>query len=217
MMYKAGSKFICYRISEDIAYKKVPKVQDVYILMEDVDRETRAWVPMRDASEEVYPFKLKDFRLVSEEKAPIEPLGEPQAIQILARLVREKGTTYFEFKIGTMIQELYKSMSEEEVESEKWPGHKFYYIPSLTKDNQYKSLVRQYGLYDDFGKPIFETGLLNIAWLRTVGGQGKIKINDMISLAQITELMKNTTSFIKVYFENYYRDAVIGADIKITL
>jgi hypothetical protein len=220
-MYAAGTKFVCYRVSPDIDYTTPPKVGEIYTLLQGpIEETTRAWLEMQDTKGNRNAFKLKDLRLASSVQAGVSDevfISECKPTQIKCRLKREKGNTYLLFKVGEKIEEMYKGLASEKQDSSNWPGMKFYRVPNLLENRQYQDLLRQYGLYDDYGQVIFASGRLNIAWIRSVGGTGKIKINDLVSLAQLSDLMKGATSFIKTYFEEYYRDCCISGEINIVL
>jgi hypothetical protein len=77
--------------------------------------------------------------------------------------------------------------------------------------------LANYNLSDDFGSPIFQNRILNIAFLRTVAGEGSIKIKDSVSIAEMSNLIRNITAFLKEYFNHYFRDALIKGTVNIEL
>lgn len=136
---------------------------------------------------------------------------------------RIKGKTFFNFEIAPEITEVFKNGSSQEKESGNWPGNKFYYVPEITSNENYKTLAKRKGLYDDYGQPLIQGTsqrgdlYFNIAWIRTVGGKGKIEIKEMITIGDLSEMLNRCTSFLKEYFENYFRDAKITAGITVEL
>mgnify|MGYP001607899954 FL=1 len=140
-----------------------------------------------------------------------ETIKEKKKIEI--ELIRKDGKTIFKFKVDPKITNLY---SEGEVrESQSWPNLKFYYLPSLTQNREYLSKLHGYNLFDDYGMPIINERKLNIAWIRTLTGQGEIIIKDAVSFAELSSLVRNATTFIKEYFEEYFKDFKIKGIISV--
>ncbi len=128
-------------------------------------------------------------------------------------LERINGETVFTFKVDPRITAVYERQHAEIKVSEKWPGLQFYYSPGVVESPRYQAMAREYGLFDNYGQPIYKIdegsrskGLLNIAWLRTVGGEGKILVGDNVTIAEASLLMKQAAQFIKEYFQEHMRD-----------
>ena len=132
-------------------------------------------------------------------------------IQIEIR--RQDGKTFFKFTIDPNIVKMYEGKSSETRESVNWPGLKFYWMPDLTTNQSYRDALSRHNLIDDYGAPIFSRGYFNIAWLRTVGGTGEIKIEDEIMFSELSRHIKQALSFMKEYFEEYYREFTIKGNL----
>lgn len=137
--------------------------------------------------------------------------------KIILTIERERGNTYFAFKIDKELEKVYKDNCQEVRESSSWPGLKFYYLPEIIASPSYKNLLDNYGLFDDYGQKLISGRKLNIAWLRTVDGEGRIKVSEPMAIAELAELVKRTTTFIKEYFENYFRDCKIDGEVTIDI
>lgn len=133
--------------------------------------------------------------------------------QIELEITRKEGVTKFKFKVDPKIEELYKSRSTEVKESKAWPGHKFYAVPTLLSDNNYKTELRNHRLFDDYGSGFYVDGLLNIAWVRTEGGQGEIIIKENVPFAELSTLAKQTIQFLRTHFEDYFREFTIKGSV----
>ncbi len=137
--------------------------------------------------------------------------------KINIKISKINGKTFLVYEVPPEIEKRYNTDSVEIKTSESWPGVKFYYNPEITQSNNYLSLLGKYRLFDDFGCSFYRNGYLNIAWLRTVGGQGKIEIKQNISFAELSILLRNTLSFIKEYFEEYLRDYEVKGSLTIEI
>ena len=133
--------------------------------------------------------------------------------QIDLEITRKDGVTRFKFKIDPKIEELYKSRSSEVKESKAWTGCKFYAIPELLSDKNYKDELRNHRLFDDYGSGFYVDGLLNIAWIRTVGGEGEIIIKENVPFAELSTLAKQTIQFLRSHFEDYFREFTIKGSV----
>lgn len=140
---------------------------------------------------------------------------EKQKINI--KISRINGKSYLSYEISPEIEKLYNNGSVETKISESWEGLKFYYNPDITQNSNYLDLLGKYRLFDDFGCSFYRNRYLNIAWLRTVGGKGKIELKNDVSFAELTILIKNTLSFIKEYFEEYLKDFEIKGSLTIEI
>jgi hypothetical protein len=129
-------------------------------------------------------------------------------------VTRKGGKSLFHFKVDKKIVALYESQKHEVVTSEKWKGLKFYSPKELIASEKYKTLLSQYDLFDDFGADFYKSGKINMAWVRTVDGEGEIEINDYHSFAELSYLVTNISKFIKAYFEEYMRDYKITGKLE---
>lgn len=148
----------------------------------------------------------------------------PAKRKIELELVRHDGETFFSFNIDPKITELYKKQSVEIKTSSNWPDLKFYSIPSLTNSQDYKRLLNNYNLFDNYGEDIVAENtsersckLFNIAWLRTVDGHGKVLVSDTLTIAELSRMMKSASEFLKCHFAEYFQDATIKGIVSIEL
>src|SRR5258708_14970211 len=137
--------------------------------------------------------------------------------KIEMEVTRKDGKTIFKFKVPSAVTAIYKSLSVEEKESANWKGLKFYSIPSMTDDSLYRNHLSRYNLIDDFGTKLYAHGCLNIAWLRTVAGEGQIVVPDSISFADFSIMIKNCTTFVKQHFEQHYTNFKITGSISLEI
>lgn len=143
-----------------------------------------------------------------------QPIITPKP-KVEVKCYRRDGETFFWFKVDEKISAMYKKQALEERESDSWPGLKFYFIPSLTDNQEYKHKLQGFNLFDNFGSSIYRNRQFNIAWLRIVGGQGEVKIDEMVSFSEANQLIKNAMSFIKEYFEDYFREFEISGTVNV--
>lgn len=132
---------------------------------------------------------------------------------VIIEVSRINGKTYLEFQVDESIETIFKEKSEEIKESQNWKGLKFYYLPKITNDEQYKRLLSSHNLIDDFGAILYDNQRFNIAFIRTVGGKGKIEVPADIPFAIISIGMKNMVSFLKEYYENFIKDYSVKGEI----
>lgn len=147
-------------------------------------------------------------------------MPSPTKEKIVINTKRENGTTTFNFQVPAKLTAILKSQAEEVRESSNWSGHTFYYLPQVVESEKYKSLLRSYNLFDNYGSTLIKNDdrrsgefMLNIAWLRTVGGAGSITISDTVSLGELTRMTQDVTSFLKDYFQDYFSDFSITGEI----
>ncbi len=129
---------------------------------------------------------------------------------------RKDGNTYFGFKIDPRIEKIFKKSSENIVESQSWEGLKFYSVPATTESQDYKNLLERYGLRDAFGHKFYDdiSGKFNIAFIRTVGGEGEIKLDaSSLSFAIVASKMKNVLQFLRTYHEEFLRNYKVSATL----
>jgi len=131
---------------------------------------------------------------------------------IKIEISREDGKTYLSFEIHKSIEAIFKKQKEEIRTSQSWKGLKFYYIPALTQNEDYKDLLARNNLIDDFGTSLYSR-CFNVAFLRTVGGKGKIKIQNDIPFATVSVGMRNIVNFVKSYYEDYLKDYSVKGHI----
>ena len=138
--------------------------------------------------------------------------------QIVINVERTKGQTFISFEFAPEIEEIWKMHDAQIKESTAWEGLKFYYIPEVIQSREYVRLLDRYGLRDDYGHSIFgDDGKFNIAFIRTVGGKGKIKVKNTISHSEIIQGVDNTGNFIKDYFQAYLKDFKFTCNININI
>lgn len=124
----------------------------------------------------------------------------------------------FKFEVHENITRLYSKVSSGVSDSGKWEGLKFYKIPSLLSNETYKSQLSKFRLFDDFGQELIKDGKLNIAWLRTVGGNGEIEFKNMqVGLADLSMLVNNATKFIREHFEDFFSKKKITATVSVEI
>jgi hypothetical protein len=126
--------------------------------------------------------------------------------KIKLEISREAGKTYLTFEVDKTLETIFEKQSSEVRESESWKGLKFYYAPDVIDSTAYQNLLYEYGLQDNYGVPIYSNRKFNIAFLRTVGGQGKILIKNDIPFAMVSDYMKKIITFIKRYYEDFLKD-----------
>ena len=126
--------------------------------------------------------------------------------KIKIEIQRTNGKTFLSFEVDTLLEKVFKRQKKEIKTSVKWKGLKFYYIPTLIENKDYKDLLYKYYLFDDYGKELFDNGNFNIAFIRTVGGKGKIRIQNDIAFAKVSVGVKNIIDFLKEYYEKFLKD-----------
>lgn len=151
--------------------------------------------------------------------APTVPAADSatETKTIKIEILRDAGVTRFKFNVHPAIVAIYAAQAQEQRESVNWPGLKFHYVPGIIESEAYQALLGNYRLFDNFGQKIYNNRKFNIAWLRTVGGKGEIIIPEQITIAELSELCKTTTSFIKEYFEAYHRSCRIVGEVRIEI
>lgn len=133
--------------------------------------------------------------------------------KIKLEIERKRGETFFIFEIDEDIEKLFKKRAKEIRTSQSWlesngKGLKFYSIPEMTTSYSYKNLLARYELTDDYGTGIYNGigNRFNIAFIRTVGGKGKIKVGSDIPFATVSYGVKQMVSFLKEYYSEFFRD-----------
>lgn len=154
---------------------------------------------------------------VAVESSPMPAAEESSKKKIAVEIARKDGKTYFKFEIDPRIEEMYKIQQQEERESESWPGLKFYYMPKILDNPLYQEKLKSYRLFDNYGTTIIKENKFNIAWLRTVGGNGEVELNEELSFAELSNMVKQALAFIKEYFDDYYRGFSIKGHITVEL
>lgn len=153
------------------------------------------------------------------ENEPLMPDIKKDKNNILIELVRKGGRTYFDFAIPEKIEKIFAKNYKITKTSEKWNGLKFYFNPEVQDDNTYLDLLSNYSLRDNYGNNICEHTdgkfIFNIAWLRTVGGLGRISVDQNIPFSEFNNRIKDALYCIKSYFENYLREFKIRGTIEV--
>lgn len=133
--------------------------------------------------------------------------------KIKLEIERKSGETYFIFDIDKKLEDIFERKAKTIRTSQSWiaengKGLDFYFIPEVTTDHNYKMMLRSHGLVDDYGTGIYsrDMGQFNIAFIRTVGGKGKIKVNNDIPFATVSNGVKQIVSFLKEYYSEFLRD-----------
>lgn len=152
---------------------------------------------------------------ITPEKEP--PPKKPPVKQVKIEIYRKKGVTFFEFKIDENLEAIFKDQAKGETKSSKsWGDLKFYSYPEIIESQPYQQLLSEYGLFDDYGHAfIRESRFMNIAFLRTVGGKGTIKIKEDLPFAVVTQGVRNMTKFIKQFHEEFLTDYKVKAEITV--
>lgn len=158
--------------------------------------------------------------VLDKSKVPQKKIKANKSNTIYAQLSRRKnGKTYFTFSVPEKITETYKVRGAEVKTSKSWVGLQFYAIPELISDDKYKRNLRSYNLFDDYGDGFVKidggTYKLNIAWIRTVGGSGEFEVKNEIGHGELNLLMENMLTFLKNYFEDFYRSFTIKGSLTI--
>jgi hypothetical protein len=132
--------------------------------------------------------------------------------KIKLEIERKNGDTFFVFEIDEDLENIFKQKAEEIKTSRSWlqgnKGLSFYSIPGMTTNEDYKILLRKYGLIDDYGTSLYSPSMryFNIAFIRTVGGRGKILVNEDIPFATVSQGIRNIVAFLKEYYSEYLRE-----------
>lgn len=129
--------------------------------------------------------------------------------KIKIEIQRVDGQTYLSFEVDASITKMFKEQAQEIKESKSWKGLRFYFLPEITQNQSYKNLLFDFRLIDDFGASLYEGSYFNIAFLRTVGGVGKIKIKNDIPFAVVSDGMRKIVDFIKRYYEEFLKDYTV--------
>lgn len=138
-----------------------------------------------------------------------------KAVEIETR--RSKGETYFKFEIAPEITSFFKDLSKDTIKpSESWKGLAFYISKSLQEDPYYKDKLAQYHLFDNYGGVLIDHGAkkFNIAWLRTVGGSGEIKMEDNVPTGTLTAYTKDVIAFLKDYLLDTFTETKIVGSVQ---
>ena len=132
-------------------------------------------------------------------------------------IIRKNNKTFFSFEIPPKLQEVYKNYSKEVKKSNSWKDLEFYFCPDITQDECYKKMLNNYGLFDDFGLGLYSNNKLNVAWLRTKGGKGKIEVKGQLPYAEMNIKIKQAITCIKEYFDDYLRAFHIKGHLEIEI
>ena len=129
---------------------------------------------------------------------------------------RRGGKTYLDFGIPNMLEEIFKGKSTKTSDSKNWPGLSFY-VMKQTDSSDYKRLLSQFNLFDNFGDEFSKEGRYNIAFIRTVGGKGNIMINDDLTLAEVSTITANIADFIKRWYQEFIRDYKVSMLVQLEI
>lgn len=157
-------------------------------------------------------------------QAPQSALEAATEGSILIELERDSksGKTVFKFKVMPQITAIFKEQAESIKTSQAWDGLQFYSVPQVLGSTEYRDMLAQFRLFDDYGHALIRENdggrpRLNIAWLRTVGGQGEIEVSNHLGFGEVSEMVKNATRFIKDYFEDFFRGYKITGEVRVKL
>lgn len=146
------------------------------------------------------------------------PNETQQSRNINMTIYRKDGVSWFDFEIDPALEEIFKNRSKGEVRtSGSWDGLQFYYIPELTGARAYAHLLEQYDLYDDFGSGITRQGKFNMAFIRTVGGKGRIRVSDSIPFSQVTQSMRSIAAFLKMFYADHLSDYKVKGVVSVEI
>jgi len=135
--------------------------------------------------------------------------------KIVIDLYRRNGDIFLDFKTDEALEAIFKSKSSGVKESAKWAGLTFYTIPSLLDSLAYRRLLEEHNLFDDYGQSVVEEGKFNIAFLRTVGGKGTIKLNEEIPFAEASEAVRRMVQFVKRYYRDFMADYTVKGSVTV--
>lgn len=144
--------------------------------------------------------KEKDFGI------PILTPVEKTKQKIKIEISREDGKTFLSFEIDEFLEAVFKKQSSEVRTSVNWKGLNFYYSSDLLSNQNYRNLLREFNLVNDYGTSLYASNYFNIAFLRTVGGKGKILLHNDIPFATVSDGMRRIISFVKRYYEDFLKD-----------
>jgi len=213
---------ICEKLGDGA--KIITQIEDKYIDDAKLRYENERWYICQNFKKGQNCNKKYEYQyswVLDEQVDYIKTAYSPEKIKNMKKITlsieREKGNTYFVFKIDKELEKIYRENCQKIKDSGNWPGLKFYYLPEIISSPSYKNLLDNYNLFDDYGQKLISSRKMNIAWLRTVDGEGKIKVSEPMAIAELAELIKRTTLFIKEYFENYFRDCKIDGEVTIDI
>ena len=128
---------------------------------------------------------------------PVELKAKKEKRKIKIEIYRKDGDTYLQFEFDLKLENFFAKKKHEIRESTNWPELKFYFIPDILENKNYQQLLSAYNLFDDYGSALTRNSTFNIAFLRTVGGKGKILINHDMPFATCSEGIRNIVRFVK--------------------
>lgn len=142
--------------------------------------------------------------------------NETRSLKLSVR--RESGNTYLYFEVPKVLSDIFASKADEVKESEAWEGLKFYSVPVITNNEDYKKMAKAYGLRDNFGHALVDAnGLFNIAFLRCEGGGGRILVNSDLSVATISDKVRSIMRFVKDFYETFQGDYAVNGTVEFDL
>lgn len=135
--------------------------------------------------------------------------------RIDVEVAREGGKTWFKFAIDPRIQKIYETMPHEKRDSQAWPGLQFYGVDTLLEDTNYQALLGRYDFKDSYGSALVMHNTLNVAFLRTVGGKGKIELTGPVSFAWLQGQLRSLVSFCKEFYAEYLQNYRIKGSLTV--
>lgn len=137
--------------------------------------------------------------------------------QVEIEIYRKSGETFFKFSIDPKLEKIFKKQSNNKKRtSTSWKGLQFYHYPSVISDKAYKDLLRSYNLFDDYGHQfVRDNNSLNIAFLRTVGGKGEVKLPQELPFAVVATGLKDMQQFLKKFYSEFLADYKVTATVQL--
>lgn len=141
--------------------------------------------------------------------------------ELTINLSRENGNLYLDFVVPEFLENIFKSKALDTRQSENWQGLTFYVVEQ-TQTPVYRDLLNWFGLFDNFGDDFlrkdgsdYDYSKFNIAFLRSVGGRGRIKINVDISISEAQRFVDSIIGFIKKYYNDFLKDYNVKCVVKL--
>ncbi|MDE2233717.1 MAG: hypothetical protein KGJ90_06470 [Patescibacteria group bacterium] len=161
-------------------------------------------------------IKIEKKRLFGLQKINREMKNKiEQAVSM--EVTREEGQTKFRFKVNPLLTDYFRdAVNGEKQTSEKWKGMEFFKMSQALENNDvYQQALSRHCLIDNYGSSLIYNGKFNIAWLRTVGGRGEIKLNDTIIFGEVSYLIKHTIAFLNDFFGEILAEFEIEGTISV--
>jgi len=136
---------------------------------------------------------------------------------IKVKIKRENMRTKLTYSVDQEIENLFEEVSEGVRESSSWEDLKYYHMPPEARSDAYRNKLERNNLCDDFGYDVVQGNKFNIAWIRTVGGEGEIEIPNHITLTQVQEWVASASRFLKSFFSEHFKDYEVTGTIEINI